>query len=152
MALAMEREQTACRSLLMLAGTVVAHPKRMLSRLVRDFITLAFTACILAVARSHRLADTVKGGERMALAMQRQPTAYRSRMMLAGTVLAEPKPMLSRLVRGSIALAVTACVLAVARTHSLVDTVKSGELRYMALAMQACNGTCNASQLRTARY
>ena len=35
----------------------------MLSRLVRGCIVLAFTACVLAVACSRRLADAVKGGQ-----------------------------------------------------------------------------------------
>ena len=35
----------------------------MLSRLVRGCIALAFTACVLAVACSHRLADAAKGGK-----------------------------------------------------------------------------------------
>ena len=60
MALAMEREPNAYRSLLMVAGTVLADPERMLARLVRGCIALAFTACVPAVACSHRLADTVK--------------------------------------------------------------------------------------------
>ena len=61
----------------------------------------------------HRLADAVKGGELsyMALAMEREPTAYSSLLMVAGAVLADPEPMLARLVRGCIALAFTACVL-----------------------------------------
>ena len=46
----------------------------------------------------------------MALALQREPTAYRSLLMVAGVVLADPEPMLARLVRGCIALAFTACV------------------------------------------
>ena len=50
--------------------------------------------------------------------------------------MADPEPMLSRLVRSSIALAFTASVLAVARSHHLVGTVKGGELSYMALAME----------------
>ena len=37
----------------------------------------------------------------MALAMEREQTAYRSLMMLTGTVLADPEPMLARLVRDS---------------------------------------------------
>ena len=67
----------------MVAGAVLADPEPMLARLVRGCIALAFTACVLAVACSHRLADTVKGGELsyMALAMQREPTAYRSLLM-----------------------------------------------------------------------
>ena len=103
----------------MVAGAVLADPERMLARLVRGCIALAFTACVLAVACSHRLADAVKGGELsyMALAMEREPTAYSSLLMVAGAVLADPEPMLARLVRGCIALAFTACVLAVACSH-----------------------------------
>ena len=33
----------------------------------------------------------------MALAMEREPTAYRSVLMVAGAVLASPEPMLARL-------------------------------------------------------
>jgi hypothetical protein len=78
----------------------------------------------------HRLADAVKGGKLsyMALAMKREQTAYRSLLMVAGAVLADPKPMLSRLVRGCIALAFTACVLAVACMHPLADAVNAGML------------------------
>ena len=88
----------------------------MLSRLVRGCIALAFTASVLAVACSHRPADPVKGGELsyMALALQREHPAYRSLLMVAGAVLAGPERMLSRLVRGCIALAFTAGVRAVA--------------------------------------
>ena len=49
-ALAMEREQTAYRSLLPLSGAVLADPERMPSRLVRGCIALAFTASVRAVA------------------------------------------------------------------------------------------------------
>ena len=86
----------------------------MLARLVRGCIALAFTACVLADACSHRLAEAVKGGELsyMALAMEREQTAYCSLLMVAGMVLADPERMLARLVRGCIALAFTACVLA----------------------------------------
>ena len=102
------------RSLLMRLRTVLADPEPMLARLVRGCIALAFTACVPADQSSHRHADTVKGGELsyMALALQREPTAYRSLLMVAGAVLANPEPMLARLVRGCIALAFTACVRA----------------------------------------
>ena len=63
MTLAMEREQATCRSVLMLAGAVLADPEPMLSRLVLDCIAPAFTASVAAVACIHRRADTVKGGE-----------------------------------------------------------------------------------------
>ena len=65
------------------------------------------------------LNDAVKGGQLsyMALALQRERTAYSSLLMVAGAVLADPEPMLARLVRGCIALAFTACVLAVACSH-----------------------------------
>ena len=59
-----------------------------------------------------RLADAVEGGELsyMALAMEREHTTYISALMLAGTVLAGPEPMLARLIRGCIAVAFTARV------------------------------------------
>ena len=62
----------------------------------------------------HRVADTIEGGKLsyMALAMERERIVYCSLLMMAGAVPAGPKPMLSRLVRGCIALAFNACVLA----------------------------------------
>ena len=110
----------------------------MLSRLVRSCMALAFTGCVLAVPCSHRLADTVKGGELsyMPLALQMDPTAYSSLLVVARVVLANPEPMLSRLVRGCIALPFTACVLAVPTSHRLAVAVKGGQLSYMALAME----------------
>jgi hypothetical protein len=83
------------------------------------------------------LADTIEGGKLryMALAMEREQTACRSLLMVAGAVLPNVKPVLSRQARGCIALAFTACVLAVACGHCLADAVKGGELSYMALAM-----------------
>ena len=53
MALAMEREQAACRSLLMVAGAVLSNVKPVLPTQARGCIALAFTACVLAVACSH---------------------------------------------------------------------------------------------------
>ena len=72
----------------------------------------------------------------MALALQREPTAYSSLLIRLGAVLADARPMLARLVRGCIALAVTARVRADACSHRLADAVKGGELSYMALAME----------------
>ena len=94
--------------------------------MVRGCVALAFTACVPAVACSHRLADTVKGGELsyMGLAMQRDPTAGRSLLMVAEAVLANPEPMLSRLVRSCIALAFTASVPADQSSPRLADPVK----------------------------
>ena len=126
MALALQREPTAYRSLLMRPGAALADPER----LVRGCIALAFTAGVHAVATSHRLADPVKGSELsyMTLALQREPTAYRSLLMRPGAVLTDPEPMLARLVRGCIALAFTANVRAVATSHRLADPVKGGKL------------------------
>ena len=58
----------------MVAGVVLAGAERMLARLVRSCIALAFTACVLADLSSHCHADTVKGGELsyMTLALQRE--------------------------------------------------------------------------------
>ena len=72
----------------------------------------------------------------MALALRREPTAYRSLRMRLGAVLPDPEPMLARLVRSCIALAFTACVLADQFSHCLADAVKGGELSYMALALR----------------
>ena len=44
----------------------------------------------------------------MALVMEREPPGCGSFMLLAGTVLADPEPMLARLVCGCIAMAFTA--------------------------------------------
>ena len=114
MTLALQREPTAYRSLLMVAGAVLAGPEPMPSRRVRGCIAMAFTAGVRAVATSHRLAGPVKGGElsHMTLALQREPTAYISLLMRLGAVLADPEPMLARLIHGCIAVAFTACVLA----------------------------------------
>ena len=56
MALAMEREHIKYRSLVLVAGTVLADREPMLSRLERGCITLAFTACVPDDLSSHRLA------------------------------------------------------------------------------------------------
>ena len=121
----MEREQIVYSSLLTLAGVVLADPEPMLSRLVRGCIALAFTACVLAVACSHRHANTVKGGELsyMALAMEREHIVYSSLLTLAGAALADPEPPRLRPVRGCIALAFTARVHAVARSHDRLAEV-----------------------------
>ena len=60
----------------------------------------------------------------MVLAMEREQTAYRSLLMVAGVVLASAEPMLTRLVRGCIALAVTASVPADQSSPRLADPVK----------------------------
>ena len=82
----------------------------------------------------------------MALAMEREQTTYSSQLMVAGAVLADPEPMPARLIRGCIALAFTACVLAVACSHRLADTVKR------VASSATWHWRCNASQLRTDRY
>ena len=56
--------------------------------------------------------------------------------MVAGMVLADPEPMLARLVRGCIALSFTARVPADQSSHRLADAFKGGELSYMALARE----------------
>ena len=69
--------------------------------------------------------------------MKCEPIVYSSLLTLAGVVLADPEPMLARLVRGCIALVFTAGVRAVATSHRLADpAVKGSELSYMTLAMQ----------------
>ena len=96
----------------MVAGAVPVDPEPMLARLVRGCIAVAFTSRRPADQSSHCLAHTVKGGELsyMALALQCEPTAFRSLLIAAGTVVAAPEPMRSRFVRGCIALAFTVCV------------------------------------------
>ena len=63
----------------MLTGSpaVLADPERMLARLVRGCIALAFTAGVRAVATSRRLADAVKGGKLSytTVAKERETTA-----------------------------------------------------------------------------
>ena len=63
MTLAMDRERTACRSLLMRCGAVLADAEPIPARVVRGCIAMAFTARVRAVACIPRLADTIKGGE-----------------------------------------------------------------------------------------
>ena len=72
---------------------------------------------------------TAKGGKLsyMALAMEREHTANSSLLMQAGAALADPQPMLARLVRGCIAMVFTACVPADQSSHHHADTVKGGE-------------------------
>ena len=64
----------------------------------------------------------------MTLALQREPTAYRSLLTRAGAVLADPEPVLARLVRGCIALAFTACQLL---AHSLLHAVFSVFVKHL---------------------
>ena len=61
---------------------------------------------------SHHLADTVKGGQLSypIPAMQREQRTYRSLLARVGAVMAYPEPMLPRLVRGCIAITLTALV------------------------------------------
>ena len=129
-------------------GAVLADPEPMLARLVRGCIALAFTASVLAVTCSHRLADAVKGGQLsyMALAMEREQSTCRTLLPRARAVLADPEPKLARLVRGCIALAFTACVLAVACSHRLADTVKR------VASSATWHWRWNASKPRTDRY
>ena len=51
----MEREHIVYSSLLTLAGAALADPEPPRLRPVRGCIALAFTACVHAVASSHRL-------------------------------------------------------------------------------------------------
>ena len=78
-------------------------------------------------APSHRVADAVKGGKLsyMALALQREPTAYRLLLMRPRAVLADPKPMLTRLVRGCIALAPPSRSLTTSSTASAMTCLRS---------------------------
>ena len=149
----MQREPTAYRSLLMVAGAVLADPEPMIARLVRGCIALAFTATVPADQSSHHHADAVKGGELSytILAMKRKGIMHSSLLQLTGAVLAGPEPMLPRLVRGCIALAFTACVLAVglhAATALLIP--RQGQLAQLhdtsdatrATHVQIATGTC----------
>ena len=84
----------------------------------------------------HTFTRAVKAGELsyMTLIMEREQTAYRSILPLAGALLVDPEPIPLRLVRGCIAMPFTARVRALALRHRLVDAVKGGELSYMALS------------------
>ena len=57
-------------------------------------------------------------------------------MKLTGVVPNDPETMLARLVRGSIAMAITASVPADQSSYRLADAVKGGKLSYMALPLQ----------------
>ena len=152
MALAMQREQTAYISVLMMAGAVLADPEPMLARLVRGCIALAFTACVAVAACSHRLAHTFKRSRATSsatwhsLAMQREQTTSRTLLLPAGAVLADPEPMLARLVRGFIALAFTACV------YSLLHAVTVLLIPSTAASSATWHWRCNASKPRAERY
>ena len=60
--------------------------------------------------------------------MEREQIVYSSLLTLAGVVLADPEPMLSRLVRGCIALAFTACQLL---AYSLLHAVFSVFVKHL---------------------
>ena len=64
MALALQRERTACRSVLMRSGAVLAEPEPMLARLVRGCIAMAFTArSPLPADQSEQLGGTLPLGD-----------------------------------------------------------------------------------------
>jgi hypothetical protein len=91
------------------------------------------------------MSDTCESGKLsyMALAMEREQSTCRSLLPRARAVLADPEPMLSRLVRGCIALAFTACVPALlACTISLIPS----------RAASGLPARCNASELLTDLY
>ena len=106
MALAMEREQSTCRSLLPRARALLADPEPMLSRLVRGCIVLPFTATVPAVARSHRLAERCRQGRPAQLhgtgVATRAKCVQIALLMVAGAVVADPERMPARMVRGCI--------------------------------------------------
>ena len=121
MAVAMEREQIVYRSLLTLAGVDLAGPERMLSvwhaaaspwPSLLVCVPLHAATALLMPSRGRELSY-------MAVATEREKTAYRSLRMVARVVLADPEPMASRLARSCIALAFTACVHAIASSHRL---------------------------------
>ena len=66
MQIAIAREPTAYSSQLMLVGVVLAGSQPMLARLLHGCTAMAFTASVPADQPSHRLAHTIKGGERPA--------------------------------------------------------------------------------------
>ena len=70
----------------------------------------------------------------MDIAIVCEQTVYSLLLMLAGAGLANPEPMLTRLTRGCIATAFTASVRTDQASYRRADTVKGGELSYMALA------------------
>ena len=118
---------------------------------------MAFTASAPAdQSISHRLADTVKGGELsyMALAMEREQIVYRSLLMQPGAVPTDPTPIPARLVRGCIAMAFTASVPADQSSHRLAHTfpitVKGGEL-ICSPAGRGCRGFDRAHHIMHAQ-
>ena len=76
--------------------------------------------------------------------MQREQSTCRSLLARARAVLANPEPMLSRLVRGCIALAFIASVRVVTCSRRLADTIKGGQLNYMIPEMQREQSTCRS--------
>ena len=100
----------------------------MLSRLVRGCIALVFFS-LLAYSLLHAAtallipSRAASSASYTTVAMEREQIVYSSLLTLAGMVLADPEPMLARLVRGFIALAFTACVPALlACTISLIPS------------------------------
>ena len=81
----------------------------------------------------------------MALALQREQTAYRSLLMVSGAVLADPEPMLSRMVRGYIALAF------VLLAYSLLHAATALLIPSRAASSATWHWRCNASKPRTDR-
>ena len=75
--------------------------------------------------QQHICESMASSATNMALAMEREQIRYSSLVLVAGTVLADPEPMLARLVRGCIALAFTACVPDDLSSHRLADTPSS---------------------------
>ena len=115
-ALAIEREHIVYSSLLPLAGALLGGREPMPSRLVPGCIAMPFTSRVHAVASSPRRAHPVKSCKLSSttLAIEREHIVYSSLLPLAGALLGGREPMLSRLVRGCIAMPFTACVYAVA--------------------------------------
>ena len=82
----------------------------------------------------------------MALALQREPTAYRSLLMRPGAALADPEPMPARLVRGCIALAFRSPL-----AYSLLHAATALLIPSRAASSATWHWRYNASQMRTDR-
>ena len=76
---------------------------------------------LVLVCCSQLLADTFNGGQLscMALAMAREPTAFRSLRIRPGAILTDPGALLARLLRGWLASACVPLARATARPSTI---------------------------------
>ena len=118
----------------------------MQARLIRGFVAMPFTYYSPADASSHRLADDVNGGvlRYMAPAMEPEQAAYSLSPPLSGAFLADPDPMLVRLIRGFIAMALSFAARVLTKTgmqlHGASDCMRASRVQLADQATVHCPG------------